>query len=55
MELDLLSLGKHTGLSFAEINELRVKDLLDFVQSYSGKKGDAVRKATQGDIDKFYK
>lgn len=52
MEIDILAVGKKIGLSFAEMNELRVVDLFDMVGSYSGAEDD--RDATQDDIDAFY-
>lgn len=55
-ELDLLALGKRAGLTFEEMNELRVRDLVGIVESYAGaKKGkNKPRQATQEDIDRFY-
>lgn len=54
MDLMLLCVGKKAGLSFDEINLLRVQDLLDYVNIYSEQDKDKPRKATQTDIDKFY-
>lgn len=54
MEIDLLAVGKRVGLSFMEMNELRVKDLLDLAKSYSGVEDDNSKEATQADIDKFF-
>ncbi len=54
LDIDVLVMGKRTGLSFAEINELRVRDLIEFVGAYTGKRDDKPRKATQEDIDKFF-
>lgn len=54
LDLELLALGKRSRLSFAEINELRVSDLLAYVGAYTGAQDDGPRKATQNDIDKFY-
>lgn len=53
VDIELIAIGKRTGLSFAEINEFRVKDLLDFVDAYTGS-DDKPREATQEDIDAFY-
>lgn len=52
----LLAMGKRVGLSFAEINELSVQDLLDFVGDYAGAgdEDEGPRMATQEDIDRFY-
>ena len=41
------------GLSFQELNELRVRDFLEMVGIYTGKKK-KVRNATQEDIDRFF-
>lgn len=53
-EIELLAIGKKIGLSFAELNELRVTDLFAMAEIYSGRKGDKPRAATQVDIDAFY-
>lgn len=55
--IELLALGKRAGLSFAEINEFRTQDLLDYVRAYAGApeaKEKKPRIATQEDIDRFY-
>ena len=52
--LDLLALGKRSGLTFGEMNELRVRDLVGLVESYVGTKKEGSREATQEDIDAFY-
>jgi hypothetical protein len=46
--------GKRVGLSFYEMNELRVRDLFEFVNIYVGKKSEKTRMATQEDIDRFF-
>ncbi len=51
---DLLALGKRSGLTFEEMNELRVRDLVSMVESYAGAKKEGPREATQADIDAFY-
>lgn len=51
----LLSIGKKIGLSFVEINELRIIDLIDLAKDYSGVEDDKPREATQEDIDAFYR
>ena len=51
----MLAVGKRIGLSFAEMNELRMTDLFDLARSYMGKKDVAPRMATQADIDAFYR
>lgn len=54
MDLELLAIGKRVGLSFDELNMLRVRDLIKFVSIYTGKEKEKPRKATQTDIDKFF-
>lgn len=54
LDLELLAIGKRTGLSFAEMNEFRSSDLLAYADIYTGSKKDKPRKATQKDIDKFF-
>lgn len=58
LDLMLLALGKRTGLSLAEINELTNQDLLDYVKIFTGSRQEARketwRMATQEDIDRFY-
>jgi hypothetical protein len=54
----MLALAKRVGLTFTELNELRVADLFDFADSYFGLAGGAnevAREATQADIDAFYR
>ena len=54
MDLELLAIGKKAGLSFDEINMFRVRDLIKFVQIYTGKaESTEVRQATQDDFDSF--
>ncbi|MEV2353715.1 hypothetical protein ABNE69_20230 [Paenibacillus larvae] len=55
-EIDLLVIGKQIGLSFIEMNELRVTDLLDLARTYSGadEQEQEPKEATQADIDAFY-
>jgi len=50
----LIAIGKRTGLSFAEINEFRVSDLLEYVDIYTGHKKQESKMATQADIDAFF-
>lgn len=58
LDLELLAIGKRTGLSFDEMNELTVKDLLKYVSIYvdmeTGKRKQRRRMATQADIDAFF-
>jgi hypothetical protein len=37
-----------------EINELRVRDLLDLARAFAGVKNEEAREANQVDIDAFY-
>ena len=55
MDLELLAIGKKAGLTFDEMNLLRVRDLLKFVQIYTGnnEETETVRQATQADFDAF--
>lgn len=54
-DIDALTLGKRAKLSFFEMNELRMVDLIDYARSYAGVEDDAPREATQADIDAFYR
>ena len=54
MDLELLAIGKKAGLTFDEMNLLRVRDLLKFVQIYTGDNNENTeRQATQADFDGF--
>ena len=54
MGLELLAIGKKAGLSFDEMNLFRVRDLLEFVQIYTGNDEETeVRQATQADFDRW--
>lgn len=55
MDLELLAIGKKAGLTFEEINMFRVRDLIKFVQIYTGKdeETETVRQATQADFDRW--
>ena len=55
IDLELLVIAKRTGLSFAELNELRVQDLLAYSNLYTNNEttSDAPRMATQRDIDQL--
>jgi hypothetical protein len=57
-DLELLVIGKRAGLSFDEMNELTVNDLLKYVNIYvdmeTGKRKQRRRMATQADIDAFF-
>ena len=55
MDLELLAIGKKAGLTFDEINMFRVRDLIKFVQIYTGKDEETeVRQANQSDFDSFW-
>lgn len=49
-----MALGKRMNLSFAELNELRIRDLIDLADAFFGVEDDTPRQATQSDIDAFY-
>lgn len=56
MDLELLAIGKKAGLSFDEMNLLRVRDLLKYVQIYTGRgdeETETVGQAGQADFDAF--
>jgi hypothetical protein len=57
-DLELLVMGKRAGLSFDEMNELTVNDLLKYVNIYvdmvTNKPKTRSRMATQADIDAFF-
>ena len=57
-DLELLVMGKRIGLTFSEMNELTVNDLVEFVNIYvkqeTGKQKPRRRMATQADIDAFF-
>lgn len=52
--MDIIAIAKRAGLSFMELNEFSVQDLLDYVHAFTGAKDGRPRMATQADIDKFY-
>lgn len=51
----IIVIAKRIGLSFDELNELSVQELLDIANTYSGEseKSQEKREATQADIDRF--
>lgn len=51
IDLELLAIGKKAGLTFAELNIMRVRDLLDYVNIVTGNQKSKPRKAAQKDID----
>jgi len=54
LDLEILAIGKRSGLSFDEINLFRVSDLFDYAGVYLGKSNNKPRKANQKDINAFY-
>jgi hypothetical protein len=58
LDLKWLAVGKRSGLSFEEMNELRLIDLQKYVDAYADtykdKKESKARMATQEDIDRFF-
>lgn len=56
LDVELLTLGKRMGLSFIELNELRVCDLLDMAYCFIGTNEDKpeTTQATQADIVSFF-
>lgn len=54
VDLEWIAVGKRAGLSLAEINELRIRDLAAYVEIYTGADKDKPREAKQEDIDRFY-
>ena len=54
LDLELLAIGKRSGLSFSEINELRSRDLIAYAELYIGNGIDKQRQATQSDIDNLF-
>ena len=54
IDLELLARGKKVGLTFEEMNLMRVRDLIKFVRIYSGNNEEETeRQATQADFDNF--
>ncbi|MDP4158380.1 MAG: hypothetical protein Q8911_01265 [Bacillota bacterium] len=54
LDLEIIAIGKRCGLSLAEINEFRVRDLFAYARALTGESDEKPRKATQEDIDKFF-
>lgn len=51
-------IAKRVGLSFEELNQMTLDEFFDFVDAWVGEvdnKSAAPRKATQADIDAFYR
>lgn len=55
IEIIMISNAKKAGLSFEELNELRVRDFIKFVNIYTGEAKRKRRMATQEDIDRFFR
>lgn len=53
LEISILATAKKTGLSFMELNELRVCDYIKFMEIYTGEDENKPRQASQDDIDKL--
>jgi len=55
MDINVLALGKKSGLSFAEMNELRMSDIIPMIKMIKGidDDGDEIT-SNQKDIDKFF-
>lgn len=51
----MLSNAKKAGLTFEELNELRVRDFIKFINIYTGEVKRKPRMATQEDIDRFFR
>ena len=55
IDLEWIVIGKKAGgLSLSEINDFRIRDLIAYVEIYTGANKNKPRKATQADIDNFY-
>ncbi len=54
IDLEWLAVGKKAGLTLAEIGELRIRDLVAYVEIYRGTSRTRARVATQRDIDAFF-
>jgi hypothetical protein len=54
LDLEWLVIGKRSGLSFMEMNELRVRDLIAYVDIYTRNKTPKPNMATQAEIDRFF-
>lgn len=54
LALKVLVIGKKMGLTFQEMNELRLQDLFLMADIYCGEEPPGVREATQEDIDRLY-
>lgn len=53
LELSIIVTAKKAGLSFVELNDLRVCDYIKFIEIYTGEAENKPRQATQDDIDRL--
>lgn len=53
LELSIIVTAKKAGLSFVELNELRVCDYIKFMEIYTGEIENKPKQATQDDIDRL--
>lgn len=53
VEIVLLVMAKRVGLSFIELNELSLNDVLIFSRLFFGVKSKQAKKAAQADIDRL--
>lgn len=53
LEITILATAKKAGLSFVELNDLRVRDYIKFIEIFTGETENKPRQATQDDIDRF--
>lgn len=53
LELSIIVTAKKAGLSFIELNDLRVRDYVKFMEIYTGEVENKPKQATQDDIDRF--
>mgnify|MGYP000938788722 CR=1 FL=1 len=53
IDLIILANAKRMELSFAELNEFRLQDYVEYTNIFLGHKSTTVREATQEDIDKL--
>lgn len=53
LELSIIVTAKKAGLSFVELNDLRVCDYIKFMEIYTGEAENKPRQATQDDIDRL--
>lgn len=53
LELSIIVTAKKAGLSFVELNDLRVCDYIKFMEIYTGEAENKPKQATQEDIDRL--